>query len=1062
MYRIRRLTIACIVAFTALICTAFAVVQPIYAGGPAARNGDFVADVTSVRLNDEVEQGASCNFQFDFKIEGTVVGSTLQEGDQFKVSGNIGELFDADWGSLPQLTLWQEGTDRTVPLAYAEVQSDGILFIIAKGAEGTMSVSGMLTTAGLTANNIGLAEGESQELTLTVGSGSDTITFKEPESTGPSDPSSVNPGTVDLDTFWKNAGSTDDLTGAWIGMEVNPIGSMDLYGSTTYPAEKGERKPKSYTNLYVEDEIPERGFIDVRSMTICAAIPTLKMSEYDFESPWHGNYDVPKGTYFAQRAGSQWIKINGTSGAWNDRMVMLEQHDGESKDAFKERILSDQLQWGIYYDAATDTETFMCNFGNVGVEDNNNGIDYKTFAPWYFEENSGNYHPEIFGEEGASHGNVVTYHIEFYTYYPDIIGEKTDVYNTATLYGNDTRVGGNTAGPYKINNNNGIGVARANELILRLVDEADKTTPISGAEFSIERWDEEAQAWESMGVTETTDKDGRISIRSFPTGKYRVVQNTWARGYEKGYTAFTDDGVEQNGDVSASGEFTITDADRYGVSSLLMNRKLPSGAITLTPQDMVAYTGGDSLDEDSFPTVRYAVEGVSIDACDDITFTIDGTEAKAERVGDYWMLTALPNTFTLGSTEAEDDGVAGVYTIGTDAEDISADGANGRQYSVAISGTATLVVRNVSDPEGVLEDQVDVAQPVVTSPERVDTSDGIGMAVIPQGTTFYTNGDEALGVLGDHESDEAQIALLFDELIPENDSGQDTAQVLRAHAAKNGYELTEDNSEFKYLDLVNENDGNAWMSTEDGAPITIYWPVPAGVDADKCTFDVLHFTGLHREYRDDMQAQVDASEVEHIECRVEGENVVFTLTGDQDQGSFSPFALVWTEDDYTLSYQWEGAPTDADGQLFNADGAQLATPVLPQRETHLYRGQEVVVDSAYEDGYTVYTHDQNGNKTASFTFSGWTVASPAGVQMDQGTVIMSAADVVLEGVWTRKDIPVPQPPVEPQPTDSQPSNGEEGPKLPTTGDFAAVAVGAAAVAGIALSLGGSMLKRRNR
>lgn len=1039
MCRIRRSIIACAVAFIALICTAFAVATPIYAGGPETQSDGISADVTSVELNGEAEQGESCNFEFNFTVTSTAIGSTLHEGDQIKVEGNIEELFDADWDSLPQLTLWQDGTDRTIPLAYADVQPDGILFTIASGAEGSMEISGMLTTAGLTAKDLGLEEGESRELTLTVGSGSDSIMIKEPEASGPSDPSSVNPGTVDLDTFWKTAGSTNDLTGAWISMEVNPIGSMDLYGSTTYPEEKGERKPKSYENLYVEDEIPDRGFIDVQSVTICASIPTLKMSEYDFESPWHGNYDVPKGTYFAQRAGSQWIKINGTDGAWNDRMTMLEQDEGESKVAFKERILADQLQWGIYYDEATDTETFMCNFGNVGVEDNNNGIDYKTFAPWYVDAGSENAHPEIFGEEGASHGNVVTYHIEFTTYYPDIIGEK-QVSNTATLEGNDVRIGGNTAGPYTINNNNGIGVARANELILRLVDEDDPTTPIADVEFSIERWDEDAQAWTDAGVTETTDADGRISIRSFPEGKYRVVQKTWARGYEKGYTAFTDDGVEQNGDLSSSGEFTITDADRYGVSSLIKNRKLPTGSITLTPQDMVAYTGGDSLDEDSFPTVRYAVEGASLDACDDITFTIDGVEAKAERVGDYWVLTALPNTFTLNAAEAEDDEVAGVYTVGTDVKDISADGEDGAQYTVNISGTATLVVRNVSDPEGVLENEVDVAQPVVASADQVDTSDGIGMAVIPQGTTYYTNGEKALGVLGDHESDEAQIALLFDKLIPTNDSGQDTAEVLRAHAGKNGYELTEDNSEFRYLDLVNENDGNAWMSTEDGAPITIYWPVPEGVDANKCSFQVLHFTGLHREYRGDMQAQVDASEVELIDCKVEGDNVVFTLTGDQDEGSFSPFALVWDRlPDLTPLNRVPSIEAD-DVEIYVGDpyDSSMHNASAEDVEDGDLTADIVLIDDGDVD------NEVPGVYTVMFE-----------VEDSQGARARTTATVT---VLERKQ---PAPEEEPEPTDPQPSD-EDDDALPTTGDFATAFVGIAAAAGVALTLGGGILKRKNR
>ena len=238
-----------------------------------------------VELNDSTEEGADCNFSFDFSISGGGIDNTLQPGDQFKVNGNISELFDADWNSLPRLTLLDKNSGE--PLLYAQIQSDGILFTVAEGASGSMSISGVLTSSGLQAKDLGLEPGESKNMTLTVGSGSDSIVFTKP-SDEPEEPSGQDPGTVDLDTFWKNAGSANEERGAWVTMEVNPFGSMDLYGSTTYPAEKGTRVPKSYGNLYVEDEIPEHDFIDVQSLEICAAVPAIKMSEYDFNDEWHG------------------------------------------------------------------------------------------------------------------------------------------------------------------------------------------------------------------------------------------------------------------------------------------------------------------------------------------------------------------------------------------------------------------------------------------------------------------------------------------------------------------------------------------------------------------------------------------------------------------------------------------------------------------------------------------------------------------------------------------------------------------------------------------------------
>lgn len=1094
-------SLTALLAFVMALCASFALCVPAWAddsnlhgallnasaissvvkSSGTSRDG-FTADVTVVELNDSTEEGADCNFSFDFSISGGGIGNTLQPGDQFKVDGNISELFDADWNSLPRLTLLDKNSGE--PLLYAQIQSDGILFTVAKGASGSMSISGTLTSSGLKAKDLGLEPGESKNMTLTVGRGSDSITFTKP-SDEPEEPSGQNPGTVDLDTFWKNAGSTDDERGAWVTMEVNPFGSMDLYGSTTYPAWKGKRVPKSYKNLYVEDEIPEHGFIDVQSLQIHASVPAIKKSEYDFDDKWHG-YDVPKGTYFAQRVGTQWYGIRDT------KMTRLEQNSDENEtiDAFRARVRSTSLSWGIYYDADADTETFMCNFGNVNVEGNDNGLYYEDFQPSYVEE-----YPEIFGKNGASHGNIVSYHIQFTTYYPSIIGEKSDIKNTATLYCDNGRVGGNTSGPYTINNRNGVGVVRANELAFRLVDEDDPTIAIAGAKFRIEQWDDATQKWEDTGVVCTTDEDGCISIRSFSAARYRLVQISWTDDYVPDYTTYADDGNALNGDIEQDGQFVIADTDRFGCSGLAKNRKVSE--ITLSPVSVTAYTGGDSQNGTSFPAIRYSISGIDNDSIADLTFEFASddpnganSEFKAQKVGDnLWILPRLKNTFTLAGTDekaAEDDAAPGIYEIGIEPGKLTAtlttEGEDGTAktttYDVVLASghSATVTVRNVSDPDGVLDNEVDIAQPVVSSAEDVDTSDGIGMAVIPEGATYHTNGsDSGLGLLGDTEDGTPEISLLFDDLIP-GDEGEDTVQLLIDRANnEESVALSRETSQFKYLDLINENDGNAWVSSDKD--VTVYWPIPdnapKGADAN---FKVYHFEGLHREYRDNLSEQVEACGVTPIECEVVDGNVVFTLDADAAHGCFSPFALAW-DPSYTVEFYYEKEgeyPATADGSATRyaasgtevnateadmtpdpdegsyvldkeastlqgtvaADGSLTLKVYFKQQFTVTYtdgvEGEEVFADQVTSGiGYGDQTPAFEGGtpSRAGYTFAGWAPEVADTVTADATYVAQWAP------IWNPGPGPDDPDPDTPEPDDPEPDNPEpEDPDTPDNPD----------------------------
>ena len=233
-------------------------------------------------------------------------------------------------------------------------------------------------------------------------------------------------------------------------------------------------------------------------------------------------------------------------------------------------------------------------------------------------------------------------------------------------------------------------------------------------------------------------------------------------------------------------------------------------------------------------------------------------------------------------------------------------------------------------------------------------------------------------MLGDNDSTKPQIALLFDDLLP-GEQGEDTKQILIDRALKDGYSLTDSNSQFKYLDLINENDGDVWVSTNDGSIITIYWPCPDGVDINDFDFKVLHFKGLHREYRENLENQINAAEIEEIAATADGTNLVFTLKGNQSGGSFSPFALAWTKKSggggdsgggttyYTLRYESNGGTKYKDERYKRNTVVELDK--VPTRESYIFTGW--YVDKELTERITEIK--MTSNKTV---YAGW---EPTGI-----------------------------------------------------------------------------------
>lgn len=195
------------------------------------------------------------------------------------------------------------------------------------------------------------------------------------------------------------------------------------------------------------------------------------------------------------------------------------------------------------------------------------------------------------------------------------------------------------------------------------------------------------------------------------------------------------------------------------------------------------------------------------------------------------------------------------------------------KYAVT-SGNGTLKVRSTTESEdygSVVERERDVPR-------------GEPGVVAHAGTTYYIN-DSTVKV-----SDDAGVMLLFDDIIEQNSASVSNTQLLinRADEVLGGASATR-RYEAKYLDLVDTNNGNAWVAA--GNDITVYWPLPAGTGRNT-SFALLHFEDLHREMGvDTVENGIKTCTVTSVPVENTGTHVKFTVS----RAGFSPFILVWDE-----------------------------------------------------------------------------------------------------------------------------------------------------------------------
>lgn len=414
--------------------------------------------------------------------------------------------------------------------------------------------------------------------------------------------------------------------------------------------------------------------------------------------------------------------------------------------------------------------------------------------------------------------------------------------------------------------------------------------------------------------------------------------------------------MEEN-DLIGDGVFTMPNENVTLVGSWTKNEEPPT--ITITAMDMGAYTGGESMSGDSFPTPRYIVdapEGVDLSK---ITFKYGDESFQVTKENTPVTIGALDEVFIYDEESVKDDAIAdasvkSLFALLAGDEAAAENDIEPGEYEITLADAdgitvqgnsakvefkpGTLTVRYVSAPERIVNKNDNFSTPALTEAPTAQREDGMAIGVLSKETEIKTNGIDSLGVLG--VDGEAEIHLMFDGLLPavEGGDGSVREQMLIDRAKALGYTLTEGQYQYKYLDLINAHDGNAWVTSSQG--VDVYWPYPDGTGSSY-TFYVLLYDDVNREYgigtTDKLEDQISNSRITKLDGTPTDAGVKFHL----NEGDFGPCALVWTKTEepaakYTVTFKpgdhgtLSGAAADGSVQITGiVSGTKLTAGQIP-------------------------------------------------------------------------------------------------------------------------------------
>ena len=310
---------------------------------------------------------------------------------------------------------------------------------------------------------------------------------------------------------------------------------------------------------------------------------------------------------------------------------------------------------------------------------------------------------------------------------------------------------------------------------------------------------------------------------------------------------------------------------------------------TISPDDITIYTGGNEYNDTHGLPEDYTLDGInkitSIKVGDKETTYKSYPATEQEKAREDLKALFTMTYIDQNGQELTTDKKAGEYI-----EDFQLN--EGKLEDIKVNGNdvsiedGTLLIRYTSDIEEAVSG-TSVKELLVAEPTEIITEHAIGVATA--NSKYYINDDDGREII-----DSSGIALLDDTLLTsEKDNRVELLQKRADEIVKwDNQETIEARNyyDFHYLDLVDKNNGNAWVSSSNGT--IVYLPYPEGTNQET-TFRLVHYQDLHREYgitgQENVEQAIKETRVELIKHTNEIAGIKFEIP----RSGFSPFALVW-------------------------------------------------------------------------------------------------------------------------------------------------------------------------
>ena len=548
------------IAFVAVIAITIVPFASPYDVSAATQKDGYNIAISNVTVSPSpVNVGSLASLKFDYNID-TQSGNAMKPGDTIKLSTNIGTMF----GNLPSsdVPLYSESGQK---IATATITGTEIKFTLDSDFPSDRNfMSGSLYTgARLKALDNGATAGNPVTKPLTVEDASTNVTFKVRDSvpgtnTGgvPSDPSlrTINNRLIEKQG-WTSAYDT-----ARIKLISNQLGSLRLF-NTYNNIDSTFGTYQEQTNMMIVDKIPRNGVVDLSTISFSAV-------RYNWtEVPASGNRfyaQATPGTVMPYESGSNWIPVT-------QYFTQINQSSSDTYDSFYAKVKAQKLSYGVFKDPATGGDTFIANMSN-------DSLKYTDLEPSLAGINK---IKDIYGNNGPSHGNVVTFFAEFDTHYPDITSLE-NVTNTGNAKSDQAEDSASVS--YTIDKANGTANVAAGSINIKAVDDIDGTTPIAGAEFKIQT--KVGGNWTDYYIrgrkaTAKTNVRGEATISGLSRGDYRLVQTSTPAKYTYTNKVFKPNAaIATAGSVNATeGTFKIQNATQPGFAVIVPNYQTAEAVI---------------------------------------------------------------------------------------------------------------------------------------------------------------------------------------------------------------------------------------------------------------------------------------------------------------------------------------------------------------------------------------------------------------------------------------------------------------------------------------------------